>query len=146
MSDVKKQIAENKTAKTPKNPKGAGRPPGAPNKASISARQAIACFVDGNTHRLQEWLDKIAEGTPKLDSKGRKMYDADGEILWENKPNPAQAFTLFQQVIEYHVPKLARSEITGADGGPVTMAAIDLKGLSDAELNQMHQLLSKASK
>lgn len=35
-------------------------------------------------------------------------------------------------------------EHTGKDGGPITMAAVDLKGLSDAELEQMQTLLGKA--
>ena len=38
-------------------------------------------------------------------------------------PNPEKAFSLFQSVIEYHVPKLARTEMTGKDGGPVEAAA-----------------------
>lgn len=45
-------------------------------------------FVDGNAHRLQEWLDRIAEDDPE------------------------KAFSLFQSVLEYHVPKLARNENT----------------------------------
>lgn len=68
----------------------------------MEAREAIASFVDGNAHRLEGWLDQIANGDP------------------ENKvaPNPGKAFELFQSVVEYHVPKLARTEVTGKDGGP----------------------------
>lgn len=84
---------------SPKVP-GSGRPPGAPNKATVQAREAIAAFVDGNAHRLTEWLDKVAE------------------------EDPAKAFDLFQRVIEYHVPKLARQEITGQDGGPVQIGVV----------------------
>jgi len=36
-------------------------------------------------------------------------------------------------------------EHTGAGGGPITLAALDLKNMSDGELAQMHALLSKAS-
>ncbi len=36
-------------------------------------------------------------------------------------------------------------EHTGAGGGPITMAALDLKNLSDEELQRMQTLLSKAS-
>jgi hypothetical protein len=69
----------------PKTP-GSGRKPGSQNKATSQAREAIALFVDKNADRLQVWLDQIAE------------------------KDPEKAFSLFQSVIEYHVPKLARSE------------------------------------
>jgi hypothetical protein len=62
-------------------------------------------FVDGNAHRLSDWLNEVANGNPQNDIK----------------PNPAKAFELFQSVVEYHVPKLARTEVTGADQGPVEM-------------------------
>lgn len=89
--------------------KTGGRAPGSPNKATKEARQAIAAFVDGNAHRLTDWLDAVANGDP------------DNDI----KPNPAKAFELFQSVVEYHVPKLARTELTGKDGEPVQVAAVD---------------------
>jgi len=68
-----------------------GRKKGVPNKVTAEAREAIAKFVDGNAHKLQEWLDQIAED------------------------NPIKAFELFQSVIEYHVPKLARTEMQHLD-------------------------------
>jgi len=77
-----------------------GRGKGTPNKATLAAREAIAKFVNDNAHRLQEWLDKIAADDPE------------------------RAFTLFQSVIEYHVPKLARSELTGAGGAPLAPPTI----------------------
>lgn len=84
---------------------GAGRPAGAINKTTADARAAIAAFVDNNAHRLTDWLDQVAHG------------DAEKDI----KPNPVKAFELFQSVIEYHVPKLARTEVTGKDGGAVVV-------------------------
>lgn len=77
-----------------------------PGKATKDAREAIALFVDSNAHRLTEWLDKVADGDPE------------GDI----KPNPAKAFEMFQSVVEYHIPKLARTEVTGNNGGPVVVA------------------------
>ena len=82
-----------------KGVKTGGRAPGTPNKATAQAREAIALFVDNNAHRLQAWLDQIAEEDPK------------------------RAFELFQSVLEYHVPKLARHEHTGDGGGPVVVTA-----------------------
>jgi hypothetical protein len=85
------------------------RPKGTPNRATAAAREAIAAFVDGNAGRLQGWLDKVADG----------VIDADGKYVV--KPDPQKAFEMFQSVVEYHVPKLARTEVTGADGGPQEM-------------------------
>jgi len=82
---------------------GSGRPKGSPNKATQEARQAIAMFVDGNAHRLTEWLDAVAAGNPEHDIK----------------PNPAKAFELYQSVVEYHVPKLGRMEVAGDPDAPL---------------------------
>ena len=71
-----------------------------PSKATVAAREAISRFVDGNAGRLQEWLDQIAK-----------------------KDGPMAAFKCFSDVIEYHIPKLARTEHTGEGGGPVKIEA-----------------------
>ena len=76
---------------------GPGRPKGAPNKATLHAREAIAAFVDAQAPRLTELLNKI-----------------------EAQDGPQAAWKCIQDVIEYHVPKLQRTEITGKDGGPVS--------------------------
>lgn len=76
-------------------PPGPGRPKGIPNKATMKARDAIAAFVDDNAHRLTEWLDAMALKDPK------------------------QAFDCFQSVIEYHIPKLARTELAGDKDAPI---------------------------
>ena len=77
-----------------------GRTKGTPNKTTLEAREAIGRFVDGNAGRLQGWLDQIADGVRDEET---------GEYLVA--PNPEKAFVLFNGVIEYHVPKLARSEV-----------------------------------
>jgi hypothetical protein len=116
-----------------------------PNKATRAAREAIAAFVDDNADRMQEWLDAVANGVPRCDADGNQRYDDDGEPLWLVSPNPEKAYNMLRDVVEYHVPKLARSEMTGANGGPIGIAALDVKGLSDAELEQMSRLMSKAA-
>lgn len=124
---------------------GGGRPPGSPNRVTKEARAAIADFVDGNAHRLQDWLDKVANGVARTDKDGNQMFDEDGNPMWLVPPNPEKAFNLFQGVVEYHVPKLARSEMTGAGGGPISIAALDMKGLSDTELEAMQRMLAKVA-
>lgn len=96
------------TKTTAKNGKFAagnpGRPKGTPNKATANAREAIARFVDGNADRLNGWLDEI-----------------------EQNDGPKAAFQCFTDLLEYHVPKLARHELTGKDGGDIkTVTRIEL--------------------
>ena len=74
------------------------RPKGTPNKATAEAREAIARLVDGNAHRLNIWLDEI--------------YKTKG---------PEAAWNCMMDVIEYHVPKLARHELTGQNGEKIKM-------------------------
>jgi hypothetical protein len=74
---------------------GKGRPAGSVNRTSKDAKAAIARFVDGNSDRLQGWLDRIA------------------------KKNPQAAFGCVIALLEYHLPKLGRVEHTGDGGGPV---------------------------
>jgi hypothetical protein len=78
--------------------KTGGRVAGVPNKSTALAREAIARFVDGNSHMLQEWLEAIAD---------------------DPKYGPKHAFDCFMQVAEYHVPKLARTEHAGDTDQPV---------------------------
>lgn len=94
------------------------RPKGSPNKATAAAREAIAAFVDGNAHRLTGWLDQVATGVPKMQDGA----PVPGEFLVY--PNPAKAFEMFQSVVEYHVPKLARTEVTGEGGGPLSVEIV----------------------
>lgn len=88
--------------------KTGGRQAGTPNKATKEARQAIASFVEGNAHRLTGWLDDVANGV--------KVIEQDDEGNPVEKyivpPNPAKAFDMFQSVVEYHIPKLARTEVS----------------------------------
>lgn len=95
--------------------KTGGRVAGTPNKSTNQARQAIASFVDGNAHRLTEWLDQVAQGVKVMEQ------DEDGEPVEKYivPPNPAKAFDMFQSVVEYHVPKLARTEVVGDPDAPV---------------------------
>jgi len=61
-----------------------------PNKATVQVREAIAIFAEANVDRLQGWLDEIASN---------------------EKQGPAVAARLYLDLLEYHVPKLARTEM-----------------------------------
>jgi vacuolar-type H+-ATPase subunit E/Vma4 len=70
-----------------KGKKTGGRKAGTPNRATANAREAIARLVEGNVERLQDWLDEIAK-----DEGARSAWGC------------------FMDVLEFHQPKLARTE------------------------------------
>ena len=78
--------------------KTGGRKKGVPNKAHAHAREAIALFVERNAPRLAELIQRI-----------------------EKEEGPLAAFKCIESMIEYHIPRLARTEHTGANEGPVEM-------------------------
>lgn len=95
------------------NPVGGSRK-GIPNKATSAAREAIALFVDNNASRLQDWLDQVAAGV---------WSDEEGKYVVP--PNPERAFNMFQSVVEYHIPKLARTDVSLS--GEVTVKTFNVK-------------------
>lgn len=78
---------------------GKGRKLGSLNKGTKNAREAIALLVDGNAERMQGWLDQIAADQ-----------------------GPLQAWNCLRDVMEYHLPKIARTEHTGPDGKDIPVA------------------------
>ena len=92
-----------------KNLNRAGRKAGVPNKSTSMAREAIANFVEGNTPSMQKWLEQVAEG----------IQNEDGKYIVA--PNPEKAFGMLQTIMEYHVPKLARTEVVGDEKAPQRM-------------------------
>lgn len=74
---------------------GPGRPRGIPNRTTTAVREAIAALAEQNIGRVQEWLDRIATR------------------------NPAKAAELYLRLLEYHVPRLARTELANPDGSPI---------------------------
>ncbi len=81
---------------------GKGRPAGVPNKSTAVVRNAIATLLEKNVPYMDRWLQRVAEG----------------DEVYGLKPDPAKALDLMQKLSEYHIPKLARTEVTGIDGAP----------------------------
>lgn len=73
--------------------KHGGRTAGTPNKSTADVRATIALIAERNVTQLEKWLDRIASDDPN------------------------KAADLFLRMIEYHIPKLQRSELTGPNGG-----------------------------
>jgi len=88
----------------------AGRKAGIPNKATTEAREAIKALLDSNLPYIQSWIQSTAEG----------IYD-DLAGKWIVQPNPAKACEIVQNLVEYSVPKLARTEVVGDEKAPQRM-------------------------
>lgn len=73
---------------------GPGRPKGSANKSTTIVREAIANLLERNAPNMDRWLNEVAD------------------------KDPHKALDIIQKLSEYHIPKLARTEVTGAGGGP----------------------------
>lgn len=84
---------------------GKGRPRGSPNKSTAEVREAIAKLVSMNIEEVDEWLGMVAYGDESLGIK----------------PDPAKAIDLLHRMAEYHIPKLARTEVVGDKDTPLEL-------------------------
>lgn len=99
MEDVKE------TLKIGEGAPGPGRPKGVPNKSTETVRKAIAMLLERNSEKMDEWLQLVAYGDSELGVK----------------PQPDKALDIMQKLAEYHVPKLARTEVVGDKDQPVEL-------------------------
>lgn len=75
------------------------------------ARIAIGEFVNDNVDQMSDWLQRVANGLPKLNADGEVIRDSDGSVVWVNKPDAAGALKALADLAEYHLPKLSRAEV-----------------------------------
>jgi hypothetical protein len=99
-----------KVSKSVDNLNRNGRPKGIPNKVTQEARELVKNILDANLPKIQEWLELTANGI---------RDENDKYIVY---PNPAKACDIVQNLIEYTVPKLARTEMVGDAKQPMQIA------------------------
>jgi hypothetical protein len=80
---------------------GPGRPKGMPNKATKDKREWVSKLLEDREDLIEEALDNLAQ------------------------EDPDKALKHLLGLLEYTTPKLARSEITGADNGPVELFMVN---------------------
>lgn len=90
-------------------PKYGGRKKGSANHVTTKTRELVSGFVDGNLDKLQTLFDECAAKDPK------------------------DAFNMIAVLLEYTIPKLARQEVVGSNGGPLEYRRV----FEDADLEIM---------
>lgn len=90
--------------------KTGGRKPGSPNRVTTEFRETVQRLLDENRDNLTKWLSQVAEGDAAADLKA----------------DPGKALDLMAKLAEFAAPKLQRTELTGAGGGPVVIQASPL--------------------
>ena len=113
---------------------------------------------------LGDKIDRLAAETntytlvPEVDADGQQMYDDAGEPRARRVLVPLSADVIASKRLQIDalkwklskmLPKVygdrVTQEHTGKDGGPIAIAAVDLKNLSDEELENMQRLMTKAT-
>ena len=87
-----------------------GRQKGTPNKVTSAAREAFLAIFERLTPDVETWIRQTANGWDV-----EVMTKAGPTIVRQGK-DPGKAADLALRLAEYHVPKLAKTEVTGADG------------------------------
>lgn len=113
---------------------------------------------------LGDKIDQIAAEThtytmvPEVDAGGNQVYDENGDPISRRILVPLSSEVIASKRLQVDtlkwklskmLPKVFGDKITnehtGANGGPISIAAVDLKNLSDEELENMNRLMTKAS-
>ena len=98
MSELPKKKAGNPSWKKGHSANPLGRPAGSKNIATQQVRLAYQKLTEDNLENMTLWLQSIAA------------------------ENPKEAFELMLKMSEYVLPKLARTEVTGAGGEDLFLA------------------------
>jgi hypothetical protein len=105
-------------------------------RGTAYARTAIGDFVNDNADNLSEWLNRVAQGVPKITEDGKLIREADGSIAYLVKPDAATAIKIVSDICEYHLPKLSRQDVSVSG----VVASLDNLSPAAATLLSMSQL------
>jgi hypothetical protein len=99
-SSIEQKMPKGVKGKPKGSPKSGGRKKGTPNEINAEVREAFRNLVHKNVPNFQKWITRIAQ------------------------TDPDKAMDIMFKVSEYFIPKLQRTELTGADGGEIKQAIV----------------------
>lgn len=111
--------------------------------ADMSGQYALA-----REELLEHWAEEVVtvadeEPATVVDQNGVARYDS-AAVQHQRLRVDSRKWTLSKLKPKQYGDKIT-NEHTGADGGPIALAAVDLKNLSDEELKAMQLLMEKAT-
>ena len=114
----------------------------------------VADEIVALSDKTHEWVT-----VQELDPDGNPVFDEAGEPVLKKVLMPLNNDVIAHKRVQIDTRKWMLSKMlpkiygdkltqehTGANGGPIAMAAVDLKNLSDEELENMNRLLAKAGR
>lgn len=126
------------------------------NNVYVRAREAAMDLMAEDLLSIADEKHTVIE-VEETDPEGRPLLDAGGNVKLRSVRIPLSPDVIARNRLrvdtrKWYLAKLAPrrfgdkvvTEHTGPGGGPVQIAALDLKNLSDSELAQMRELLSRA--
>lgn len=104
-----------------------GRPPGSKNVSTTQVRAAVSALLEMSAPKMIEWLQTVADGIPEVDKRtNHPILTERGATSWVNKPDPKGAVDMVLKAAEFHIPKLARTEVVGDEDKPLFISKIEL--------------------
>ena len=106
--------------------------------------------IADETHTEVEVQETDAEGNPLTREDGspvlkRVRVPLSPDVIARNRLRVDTRKWMLSKMLPKVYGDRVTQEHTGKDGGPIALAAVDFKGLSDEELENMQRLLAKAS-
>jgi hypothetical protein len=100
--------------------KTGGRKKGVPNKITRELREVIKAFCDQAVPQLPQMLEDCWHGI-----EIEKQMPDGSTVVGRLNADPGKAAELTLKAMEFCVPKLGRTEVTGEDGGPIRIVKVD---------------------
>jgi len=110
------------------------------------ADEILAISDENYTIIEEDILDE--DGQPMLDDRGNRLQRTvkapiSNEALARNRLRVDSRKWMLSKMLPKVYGDKIQTEHVGKDGGPVQLAAVDLKNLSDEELNQLNETMKK---
>lgn len=90
----------------------------------INLRAVAEVLADEGMDPAYEMVRIMKEQIPLRDRNGMMVLDENGEPVMVDRIEPEVKLRMLNEMLQYTQPKLKAIEVTGANGGPITVASL----------------------